>query len=77
MQCTGENITDKQCASARIHDTPKRQYFTWIDTQTKIKRLWLRADADENGGSKYWTPVHLFLHQRHDSRDGTEKLNFV
>jgi len=72
-----KKIIEEQRANARIHGTPEHQYLTWMNTQVKIVRLWLRANADDSGGPKDWTPERLFPYQRHDPKDGTEKLNFV
>lgn len=70
-------ITDEQRANARVHGTPEHQYLVWMNTQVKIKRLWMRANANDSGGPKEWTVERLFPYQSHDIKEGTKKLNFV
>jgi hypothetical protein len=47
-----KKITEEQRANARIHGTPEHQYLTWMNTQVKIKRLWMRANGDDSGSPK-------------------------
>ncbi|KAI3477794.1 hypothetical protein L1887_60369 [Cichorium endivia] len=49
-------ITQEQRDNARIHGTPEHQYLTWMNNQVKIRRLWMRANADDSGRPKNWTP---------------------
>lgn len=70
-------ITEEQRANASIHGTSEHQYLAWMNTQVKIKRLWMRANANDSGGPKDWTPERLFPYQHHDPKDGAKKLNFV
>ena len=70
-------ITQEQRDNARIHGTPEHQYLTWMNNQVKIRRLWMRANADDSGRPKNWTPERLFPYQHHDPKEGTKKLNFV
>lgn len=72
-----EQINQEQRANARIYGTPEHHYLTWTNTQAKIRRLCMRANADENGGPKACISECLFPYHHRAPEQGTKKLNIV